>query len=414
MQPESTNNALKVGEAPLVYSMIIAYSLPAVLVQFANVRLRADTIVAALILIVVATLWFRAPAFPRSNPLSLVGCWFLWSVVLTISVAPFALPVAALLFLTNDLLALGVFALFYRFFSSGTTAQKQVFSLVLVLQIVISFLFCGYQWLSGQKLGQYGVVPPFLDGSSAAAGASLFWMICSLTILSFSVRGFARWCVVFLIGGMIIMLSASGSRTFLAGSAIFILVTLSAMFIRLSLLRLATAVLVGCVMILSLLAVLEEDNEVIASAGVERFYSVDEGFEKRSVVVKKELEAAANGTYLTGAGRGAYEAYHGDIKRGMHSQFSRTLVELGVVGLILLLLFLISLWSKFWRLGKVGYELGPYKWAGLGIVLSTLGMMATYDILSQPRYLFGFSMVVGAVLGMVSASTRRDCQAYAI
>lgn len=257
---------------------------------------------------------------------------------------------------------------------------------IIVIMVLISAAWMVWQILTGNIKGHYGPVPIGMDNSSAVAGMFFFGAISFLLLLSFFSRSYITF---FTIALSLVFGFMVGNRTFFLASIIllasFFMLSFTQRTIRNSI---GSRVFFSLFFVAALLVLLNLDVRGNS------FESLLFRFE----VMRGELgffDGKGALSILFGEGLGSFDAFSGK-KVGMHSQFTRSLTEAGIFGVILLLaFFLYAAMSSF----KSNHALDRVFFC---FIISYLSTFLAYDSINIPRAL----LLLFIFLAMYSAVRR--------
>ena len=143
---------------------------------------------------------------------------------------------------------------------------------------------------------------------------------------------------------------------------------------------------------------------------ISRFSKIEDGVMKRHDVVALEMNEIQKThlSFLLGNGKGQYEQQHGKLKMGMHSQFSRLVNEIGVIGILMWSCFFIILVLTFLQ---NSFLPSPLSRVAISFVISFYTTFFSYDVLliSKSAFLFWifiFVMFANSRRGTVTAATQ--------
>lgn len=113
-------------------------------------------------------------------------------------------------------------------------------------------------------------------------------------------------------------------------------------------------------------------------------------------------------SFFLGNGKGSYEQQQGQLKMGMHSQFSRLVNEIGVIGLLMWSCFFCILVLTF---SQNSFLSPPLSRVAISFVISFYSTFFSYDVLliSKAAFLFWIFIFVtfaNSRRGTVTAATQ--------
>ena len=269
---------------------------------------------------------------------------------------------------------------------------------IFTIFVLVNLTYGLFQFVTKNFYGLYGVATFGLENASFVNGFYFFLIFCFSLVYFFRSPGLHSLLIVL---ASSLMLFMTGVRTFLFSGMVFLIFQF--LFSRISNFRKITIV-AFFVIIGPLLSnyIVEVEYDFSGNVSVlDRYLLVFESIDKRvDTVVEAELSNYLNQGIgqVFGNGRGAYEFLTGSFKRVMHSQFSRSLVEGGLVGLMflnMLFYYFYYYFSGHNNSSSRGYiQLFPKPFV-VAFFVAFLGI----DAFNVPRMYFGFSIIFGVLVG---------------
>ena len=297
--------------------------------------------------------------------LSSLFLYSLYPTTLARSLYSFAIP-----YISIDIIYIFAAVLFYIIFYDAEVLyskrlNQKITKLILFL-ITVSAVWMMIQLITGAPRGFYGPVPIGLDGSSANAGLYFFASTCFALIF----KSIYSKYIIFI---SIIFGAMTLNRTFLFAQLIFIGLLLF-LSIKDGLKRIflfSSLIFIGLIA----LNTLNFDN----IQGVARLFYARESLVGRIEIMNSEINYGHIGflSQIFGNGRGFIDSIYG-FKLNMHTQFSRFLVEIGWVGIVMWGFFYLWLILSFIKNKHVTI-------LKTGFLLSFLSTFFSYDPMSIPR-----------------------------
>lgn len=310
------------------------------------------------------------------------------------------------IYLIRDLQYFAVGLLFFIVLSARDFDVGKKFNAIdktIILSVCMNVAWSIYQLVSGDFRGHYATAAIGLDGSSASSGISYYAGLVFIAFLYAKTERKSLLILVFLSFAGILLTS---NRTFSMAALLFLMIWLFLFYLRvfvrvaykgkvnktaLLLPGLMFPVIIGFFILPQALFTDYSFYESLTARNgvISRFSRIEDGVKKRYELVAMETEVVRgnNLSFYLGNGKGQYEAKHGKLKMGMHSQFSRLINEIGVIGVLMWTCFFCALVFTFSQSGFLSPSLSR---VAISFVISFYSSFFSYDVLliSKSAFLF--------------------------
>lgn len=395
---------------------ILSYFFSFEVMQINGMRLRAEDPISILVLLTLLYIVIKKRILSILPSKIFLSYSFIYIYSLLITLSGLFLGnvhFTGIVYAVRELQYFGVGLFFFLiiFESSKKLGRRfNAIDLTIIIAVPINIVWAMYQLLFNDFRGWYGVSAIGLDGSSASSGASYFAGLVLLALVYAKTQKKVLFVLLFLSLPALILTS---NRTFILAAVIFLSSWFS-FFLGTAVLhayvrprlRIKKKYLISFCAILILgflflhisgISNIFIENVTGQFGAYNRLFKLEEGTDSRYDMIVLEIENTQIGSlpFYSGSGKGSYEASQGVVILGMHSQFSRLINEVGVIGLLMWLWFLgviISFFSKSRALST------PESRVAISFTLSFLCTFYSYDVLLIAKSSFMFWIFIFTTL----------------